>query len=509
MIMRKIISVVFVFVTLAGFSQLNSDPQLSKIRSIGFQQSEAKKMFHQLTDVYGQRLTGSREYYAAAKWAAATMKEIGLTNVHFENYCKDCRGWSMKSFNVEMVAPNYMHIMAYPLAWTKSSNGVVEGELIHIADQKEIDSLRKKFTGKLKGKIILLGKMPRSVSLADTIFSRFSDDDLARMGNRNVPGVKATPLPDMLDEWAVDNVQDQAFLEFVEKEGALAILRTQSMMTGVLNISGTYYYKESNIKPIPYFSIMPEHFGRMARLLEQRKSPRVKLNLETSFYLEPDNNVNIIGEIEGSDPALKSETVMIGGHFDSWHLASGATDNGVSCVVLMEALRVLKQSGLKPRRTIRIGLWGGEEQDFIGSVAYAKEHFGELKSKPNAASEKISAYLNLDNGGGAIRGIYLQANEMARPVFDNIFGKAPSLGVKTVTIDNTLYTDHETFDYYNIPSFQFIQDPLSYETVNHHTHLDFPEYVPEEDMMRNAVILAWTIFNLADMETKVPRKQKN
>jgi hypothetical protein len=505
--MRKFLSILFISLAIAGFAQLTPDQKLSKLKSIGYRQSQAKKMFHQLTDVYGQRLTGSREYYAAAKWAAATMKEIGLTNVHFENYCKDCRGWSMKSFNVEMIAPNYMHIMAYPLAWTKSTKGTVEGELIHIPRQEHIDSLKKKFAGRLKGRVILLGREPRKVSLGDTVFSRFSEEQLTRMENKTVPELKATPLPDMLDEWSVENVQDQAFLEFVEKEGALAIFRTQPMMTGVLNISGTFYYKDSNIKPLPYFSIMPEHFGRMLRLLEQKQSPKVRLNLETSFYLEPENNVNIIGEIEGSDPTLKSETIMIGGHFDSWHLATGATDNGVSCVVLMEALRVLKESGLKPKRTIRIGLWGGEEQDFIGSVAYAREHFGELRSKPNAESEQISAYLNLDNGGGAIRGIYLQGNEMARPVFNDIFGKATSLGVKIATIENTLSTDHETFDYYNIPSFQFIQDPLSYETVNHHTHLDFPEYVPEEDMMRNAVVLAWTIINLADMDSKVPRKK--
>ncbi|HLO79367.1 MAG TPA: M28 family peptidase [Chitinophagaceae bacterium] len=506
--MYKYLFVLLVFLSVSGYSQLSTDQQLAKIKLAGYQQSQVKKMFHQLTDVYGQRLTGSREYYAAAKWTAATMKEIGLTNVHFENYCKDCRGWSMKSFNVEMVAPNFMHIVAYPLAWTKSTNGTVEGELIHIENWRTLDSVKKNFSGKLKGKIVLLGKEPRQVNLTDTVFARLSENQLKKMETQLVPEEKTTPLPDMLDRWAGENVEDQPFLEFVEKEGALAILRTSPKMTGILNVSGTYYYKESNIKPLPYFSIMPEHFGRMLRLLKQDLPPKVRLNLETSFYLEPDNNVNIIGEIEGSDPALKSELILIGGHFDSWHLASGATDNGVSCVVLMEALRILKQSGLKPKRSIRIGLWGGEEQDFVGSVSYAREHFGELKSKPNAESEKVSAYLNLDNGGGAIRGIYLQGNEMAGPVFNGIFGKAPSLAANTLTIENTTSTDHETFDYYNIPSFQFIQDPLSYETVNHHTHLDFPEYVPEEDMMKNAVILAWTIYNLADMETKVPRKSK-
>ena len=174
----------------------------------------------------------------------------------------------------------------------------------------------------------------------------------------------------------------------------------------------------------------------------------------------------------------------------------------------MEALRILKQSGLALKRTIRIGLWGGEEQAFIGSISYAREHYGALDKKPTPESEKVTAYLNLDNGAGLIRGIYLQGNEFARPVFKQIFSPFPSLQENALTIENTLSTDHETFDHYNIPSFQFIQDPLSYNTLNHHTHLDLPEYVPEEDLKKNAVILAWTIYSLANMDTKVPRKQK-
>jgi Zn-dependent M28 family amino/carboxypeptidase len=216
-----------------------------------------------------------------------------------------------------------------------------------------------------------------------------------------------------------------------------------------------------------------------------------------------------MGEILGADPKLKSEVVMIGGHFVSWHSARGATDNAVSCIVLMEALRILKQAVLVPKRTIRIGLWGGEEQAFIGSVAYAIDHFGKLKEKPNNESKKVSAYLNLDNGAGAIRGLYLQGNDFARPVFNEIFSHLSSISNGALTIENTLSTDHETFDHYNIPSFQFIQDQLNYNTVTHHTHLDLPEYVPEADMKKNAVILAWTIYKLAGMDAMVPRKLKD
>ncbi|MBK5272156.1 MAG: M20/M25/M40 family metallo-hydrolase, partial [Bacteroidia bacterium] len=410
------------FLFFSGYTQSTADEiQLAKIRNAGLLQSDAMHMLKEFTDVYGQRLTGSREYLAAAKWTAQKMKDIGLQNVHFENFCKDCRGWNVKSFNVEMVSPNYMHIMAYPLAMTKSSAGLVEGELVNIGSFKDMDSVKAQFTGKLKGKIILLGTEPRQISLTDTISKRFTDEELKNKEEQLNPVVKQLGLQEQLDDWKITDHTDKDFLAFAEKEGAIAVLKTTPKLLGVLQVQGTYNYMESDPKVLPYFAIMPEHFGRLIRLLKQQVMPRIRLNLETSFYLEPDNNVNIIGEITGSDPKLKDEVVLIGGHFDSWHSGTGATDNGVSCMTLLESLRILKQSGISPKRTIRIGLWGGEEQAFIGSVAYATQHFGALNEQPNNESKKVTAYLNLDNGAGAIRGIYLQGNEFARPVFKNIF----------------------------------------------------------------------------------------
>jgi hypothetical protein len=512
MSMFKKITTIIIFSALlfAGYSQAQStDMVLAKFRDEGFLHSQARGMLSEFTDVYGQRLTGSREYLAAANWAAAKMKTIGLENVHFENYCKDCRGWSLKTFNVEMVAPNYMHLVAYPMAMTRSTAGVVEGKLVSIESIRDMNSVKEKFAGKLKGKVILLGTEPRQRSLTDTIFKRYSDEELKRMEDKTMPLVKPTPLPELLDSWKVDDHLADEFFAFAEKEGALAVLQAQSAITGILHAQGTYNYLEGSAKSLPYFSIMAEHFGRFYRMLKQEVVPVIRLNLETSFYLEPENNVNIIGEIPGTDPSLKSEVVMVGGHFDSWHSATGATDNGVSCMVLMEALRILKQTGITPKRTIRICLWGGEEQAFIGSVAYATKHFGGLREAPNEESKKVTSYLNLDNGAGAIRGLYLQGNEFARPVFKKIFNGISSLCNGTLTIENTLSTDHETFDHYNIPSFQFIQDPISYGSVTHHTHLDLPEYVPEEDAKKNAVILAWTIYSIGEMDTMVPRKHKD
>lgn len=493
--------------TINSYSQTQSEEtMLSKIRNEGFKNSEAMIRLSELTDIYGQRLTGSRAYLKAANWTAEEMKKMGLENVHFENYCSDCRGWDIKSFTVEMTEPNYMNISAYPLAMAKSSNGIVSGSVVSIENFSNMDQVKTDFSGKLKGKIILLGKEPRKKSLTDTIEFRLSDSQLKKMEQKTTAKVEVTPLPELFEQWKTGDRTDEEFLKFAEAEGALAVLTTKPMYLGVLHPSGTYYYKKGDFKPLPYFTIMPEHFGRLYRMIKLNTAPSIRLNLETEFYHESENNVNIIGELSGNDAKLKSESILLGAHFDSWHSGTGATDNGANAIVLMEALRILKQIGYQPKRTIKIGLWGGEEQAFLGSAAYAEQHFGALNKKPNKASEKVSAYLNLDNGAGLIRGVFLQNNELARLIFKNVFKPISSITTNAITIENTLSTDHETFDYYNIPSFQFIQDNLAYQSATHHTNLDFLEYVHEDDLMKNAVILAWTIYSLDTMDAKVPRK---
>lgn len=502
----------FLFLGLSSnsYSQLTADEKtLSEIRNEGFNNSEVMNMLSQFTDIYGQRLTGSREYYKAANWISDEMKKVGLQNVHFENYCSDCRGWDLKTFNVEMIAPNYMSISAYPSAMSKSTNGIVSGEIISIENAADLSKVTKEFSGKLKGKIILLGKMPEKKSLLDTIESRYSDKQLKQMEQQLTAKVKTTPLPELFEKWETEDKADENFLKFLDAEGALAVLTTRSMYLGVLHPKEMYYFRNGDLKPLPYFSIMPEHFGRLYRMTKWNTTPIIRLNLETEFYNEPQNNVNIIGEIPGKDAKLNSESILIGAHFDSWHSGTGATDNGANCIVLVEALRILKKIGYEPKRTIKIGLWGGEEQSFLGSAAYAKTHFGALNEKPNVESTKVSAYLNLDNGAGAIRGIYLQNNEFARPVFDKVFEPISNLTTGAITIENNVSTDHETFNFYNIPSFQFIQDELAYNTSTHHTNLDLLEYVPEEDIKKNAVILAWTIYSLDKMKEKIPRKKNS
>ena len=217
--------------------------------------------------------------------------------------------------------------------------------------------------------------------------------------------------------------------------------------------------------------------------------------------------MNIFAEITGSDPKLKDEVVMIGAHFDSWHPASGATDNGAGSAVMMEVIRIIKASGLKLKRTIRIALWGGEEQAFVGSMAYAEKHFGiveEITRKKEV--EKISAYLNMDNGAGQMRGVYLQGNEAVRPIFEEMLKPYAHLDVNNLTIQNTDFTDHDVFDYYKIPGFQIIQDKLNYSTVTHHTNLDALEYVPERDMIINATVIAALVYQIAQEDSRLPRE---
>lgn len=502
------LSALFLLLTVTIYAQVDYSADIARIKSEGFQNSKVMEHLIYLSDVNGQRLTGSREYRKAAQWTKTKLEEYKIENVHFEKYCDDCRGWSVKSFNVEMTSPSYFKLQAYPLAMVKGTAGEVSGSAIHILSYSNIENVKKEFTGKLKGKIVFAGKPPVVNKLTDPLVNRMTDDKLAELTKTISPTRSQKALPELLESFEKEDKSDLEFLQFLENEGALALFTTTSHNPGIVHAGGTYYYRDNDHKPLPYFAIAPEHYGRIIRMLGKQETPVIKINLDTEFYMESQNNVNIIGEITGSDPKLKSEVVMLGGHFDTWHAGTGATDNGAGVVVLMEVMRILKAVGVKPKRTIRIGLWGGEEQAYLGSVAYAQTHFGNLKTKPLPESEKVSVYLNIDNGAGAMRGIYLQGNEFARPVFQDLLEPFGYLGASTISIESTYSTDHDVFDYYNIPAFQIIQDNLSYQKITHHTNLDVVEYAPEDDLKKNSVILACLAYQLAVRDGMVPRKKK-
>lgn len=505
--MRCLILVWLLAIAQFANAQVSPSSTLALLRQKGLHESTARKTLDSLCDTYGSRLTGSRQYLAAAQWARQAMTDAGLTNAHFEPYCTDCRGWELKSFNAELVAPNYMKLIAYPFAYTRQLQLPVTAEVVNVPTLRNMPKIHADYGDKVKGKIILLGILPPVSAMDDSIMRRFGSDELSEMNEQLLAEKTQKNLYDQLEGWKKDDIIDQDFLKFADSAGAVAVFKTQPMSAGVLQVTGSYYYRQHHMLPLPYFAISPEHYSRLYRMIASGLKPRVKLEVNSQTYQEPQNNVNIIGELKGSDARLKDEVVMAGAHFDSWHSANGATDNGANCVVLLEALKLLKQSGLQPRRTIRIAFWGGEEQAFAGSVDYAAQHFGGLKEQPNAESKKVSAYFNLDNGAGAIRGIYLQKSEMARPVMEDILAPLKSLGVSALTIENTLSTDHETFDHYNIPAFQMIQDPLNYETLRHHTNLDLPEFVPEADLRKNVVIMAWILYSVANRDELLPRKK--
>ncbi|MBM1104541.1 M20/M25/M40 family metallo-hydrolase [Aurantibacter crassamenti] len=506
---------IFLFIGYSSISQTKAQA-LAKINTEGFQKSQVMNLISDLSDVYGPRLTGTNQYYTAAEWAKKTLEDWGADKVYYENYCDDCMGWEVNSFNVEMTAPAYMKIQAYPYAWTESSNGVQIGDLIWIESHADLEEVKKQWSGKLQGKTILIGSTPKQNMLFDPLSVRHTKDQIEEAKKSIIPvpnkslGVSAGDVNLIRDLKLFTQGllrKNDAFFAFLKSEGALNILGTTPLFPGIVHPSGTYNYKQSDAKPIPYFAISPESFGKLSRLVKRDITPKIKFHLDSELYLKPENNVNIIGEITGSDPKLKDEVVMIGAHFDSWHPASGATDNGAGSAVMMEVMRIIKASGLKPKRTIRIALWGGEEQVFIGSLAYAEKHYGKVNETARKKEvEKISAYLNMDNGAGQMRGIYLQGNEAVRPIFEEMLAPYAHLDVNNLTIENTDFTDHDVFDYYKIPGFQIIQDMLNYQTVTHHTNLDALEYVPERDMMINATVIAALVYQIAQRDTRLPRE---
>ncbi|SDE91330.1 Zn-dependent amino-or carboxypeptidase, M28 family [Pricia antarctica] len=510
------ISIAFLLIGWSAIGQTKSQA-LSKINTEGFQKSQVMRLISDLSDVYGPRLTGTDQYYTAAEWAKTTLENWGVDKVYFENYCEDCMGWEVKSFNVEMTEPAYMKIQAYPYAWTESSDGVQIGDLIWIESYTDLEKVKTQWSGKLQGKTILVGSVPEQNMLFEVLSTRFTDDQIAEAEKSIVP-VPNNPLgPSAGDMDLIEDLEvifesfmrkDDAFFSFLKTEGALSILGTTPFFPGIVHPSGSYNFRESHEKSVPYFAISPESFGKLKRLIDREINPKIKFHLDSELYLKPENNVNIIAEITGSDSKLKDEVVMIGAHFDSWHPASGATDNGAGSAVMMEVMRIIKASGLKPKRTIRIALWGGEEQGYLGSMAYAENHYGKVhETSRKKEVEKISAYINMDNGAGQMRGLYLQGNEAVKPIFEEMLSPYEHLDVNNLTIQNTNFTDHDVFDYYKIPGFQIIQDKLNYSTVTHHTNLDALEYVPERDMMINATVIAALVYQIAERESRLPREE--
>jgi hypothetical protein len=404
-----------------------------------------------------------------------------------------------------MLEPRYIRIIGYPKAWSANTRGEIIGIPMVIGDIYDLDSL-KRYEGQLTDKIVMIDLNRQSAPNFKPFSQRFNENELRQAEEVLSPYPEKTlssweskqSLRERMVTWNTDDEKKHAIQQQLIKEAPAVLLEPSERQHGMVRVTESFFGNDQTIEPVPAFVIASEHFYRIKRMINKGISPTLKIQLNGQYFNEPEYNVNVIAEIAGSDNKLRSEVVMIGAHLDSWYAGTGATDNSANCAVLMEVMRIFKALDLKPRRTVRMTLWGGEELGYHGSRSFVEQHIGDLKSgKFKENHDKINIYLNLDNGAGKIRGIYLQGHEKMRSIFQSLFVPFNDWGVKTVTLQATSYTDHEIFDAMNIPAFQFIQDPINYMTVTHHTNMDVYEYVIEEDVRQNAVIIASMVYHLA------------
>jgi len=499
---------------------------VSKIRYEGFRNSKIMEIASGLMDGIGQRLTGSPNVRRANEWTRDKLTEFGLANAHLEAWSPFGRGWANQYVNVRMMGPDIVTLIAYPRAWTPGTNDAVQAQVvrveIHATTPDQMAKDMAKYKGKLAGKIVLYG---------DDVELKLPTEPLGeRLDAKALADIEHYPIP--------SERNDQRIREFLRRGRLLRTIAkffADEQVTAVIEHSrgaiggGTVFvdggaYKVGQTTGVPWLIMATEHWTRIARLLQQKKEVQLEVNVKNTFYDDATTQYDTIAEIPGSDK--KDEVVMLGAHLDSWWSGTGATDNGAGTVVMMEAVRILKALGIKPRRTIRIGLWTGEEQGLLGSQWYVAQHFGSrppskdpdrqgdptvirrdagpVSIKPEQA--KVSVYFNVDNGSGKIRGVFLQENAAVAPIFREWMKPFHDLGMETLAMRNTGGTDHLSFDAVGIPGFQFIQDPLDYDTRTHHSNMDVYDRLQADDLKQMAVIVASFVYNAAMRDQMFPRK---
>jgi carboxypeptidase Q len=474
-----------------------------KIKDEGLQRSQVMDTLGYLTDIHGPRLTNSPNIRRAAEWAMKRLTAWGVSAVRLETWGPFGRGWSNEKFTANVVSPQPFPMIAFAKAWTPGTNGIVSADAVMAVIEDEADY--KQWTGKLKGKIVLASRPLPVKPLFEPTGRRFSDQDLAGMELEQIDPERRDGRP---SNFRGTQQQTRRRMEFFAREGVVAVLEPGSGRNdhGAILVSGPRDLRDPKAAAQPpQVVVATEHYGRIARTLEKELAVRIELNVENRFHDETLDSFNILGEIAGTDRA--DEVVILGAHFDSWHSGTGATDNAAGSAAMMEAMRILRISGLKMRRTVRLALWTGEEQGLLGARAYVKQQFADPETMQLAAGHaKLAAYFNMDNGTGAIRGVYLQGNEAVRPIFSAWMAPFRSLGMTTLAIRSTGSTDHVAFDEVGLPGFQFIQDPVEYSSHSHHTNMDLYERVQPADMMKNAVIIASFVYHAANRDDLLPRK---
>ncbi len=561
----------------AGSASATSTNAIARIRDEGMNRSEVMKTMSYLCDVIGQRLTGSPNLKRANEWTRDQLTSYGLCNAHLEAWGPFGRGWTLKRFSAQVVAPQAIPLIAYPAAWSPGLEGPITAEVVYLDARTDADL--EKYKGKLKGAIVLASPVRQVRTHTEPLATRLTESNLLRLANAAPPRVTpllappaavagrrgGAPAPtamrgtNVAARAAAPGARGPAAgrgggpgrLSFYLEEGVAALVNPSAM--GDL---GTVFVADAAVPPrsgssgfggrpaayatnapatVPQFTLAVEDYNRLVRMIQQGEKVKMSVEFQVQFNDDDLMAYNTIAEIPGTD--LKDEVVMLGGHIDSWQAGTGATDNAAGVAACMEAVRIMEVLKLEPRRTIRVGLWSGEEQGIFGSKAYVVDHFGYLTNSLAATAlrspgdravnasaargatansarrlirrseyDKLSAYFNLDNGGGKIRGVYLQGNEAVRPIFRRWLEPFRDMGADTLTPSNTGGTDHLSFDAVGLPGFQFIQDPLDYDSRTHHSDADVYDRIQPEDLKQAATILAAFVYDAAMADEMLPRK---
>lgn len=593
MIRRQFAALLLLFTLVVPYAAFGQQPQgqqqpaldpndpIVKIRDEGLNRSQVMQTLSYLSDVIGPRLTASPGMKRANEWTRDTLTRWGLQNAHLEAWGPFGRGWTLKRFSAQVTDPLDIPLIAYPKAWSPGIEVMPEVSVVTTPNRKKKKEVRAnapepshvltadvvyfdakdeadlaRFKGQLKGKIVLTAPMREVKAHFETQGTRRDEKNLLTLANAPMP----RPTGGRGGFGGGNNAQLQAAAQFAAKknqffvdEGAAVLVDAGRGDGGTIFVQSATVpqpfspnafgpnaprrinpYDKNVPRMVPQFVMAVEHYNRVARMLKAGEKVRMQVELAVQWQDEDPNGYNTVAEIPGSDPQLKDEIVMLGGHMDSWHSGTGATDNGAGVAVGMEAVRIIQALGLKPRRTIRIALWTGEEQGLLGSRAYVAQHFGKMESPTTTTTnatrgggdgatttgpatatptlvklaeyDKLAGYFNLDNGTGRIRGVYLQGNDSVANLFRQWLAPFKDLGAETLSLSNTGGTDHLSFDGIGLPGFQFIQDEIEYDTRTHHSNMDVFDRIQGDDMKQAATIMAAFVYQTAMRDEKLPRK---
>jgi len=495
----SVIAVSTVFLGVIASAQAPADRDvLAKIRSEGLEHSQVAPVFEMLTVNIGPRLTASPAHKRAAEWARDRLTSYGLSNVHLEPW-QFGRGWTEEKLTIEMIEPRYLPLIGYADGWSASTNGEIVAAPVFIGGKpvEEVEAMK----GQLKGAIVMSQPMMSNFvrrdrpNPSDESYQPNGAAYATSVGRSNPPASAASPGTGR----GAQQTAAQRGLQVLRDAGVGVILRPSVGEHGTVFVTG----RDGGPGAVPSVTLSGEHYNMIARMLEKNLPVKLLVNVQTKFYdADQGNTYNVIAELPGADPVLRDEVVMIGAHLDSWHTGVGATDNADGSTTVMEAMRILKAIGARPRRTIRMALWSGEEQGLLGSKAWVAEHLAGDANK--AARDKFDVYYNIDNGTGSIYGWYLQNNEEVRAIFDGWLDPLKSLGAKRNNIEPVGSTDHLSFIDVGVPGFNPIQDYVNYDIRTHHTNMDTNERLQEKEIQQAAIVMATFAYNSANLDRKIP-----